>query len=623
MKILFRQLAGSAAPSPGTGELFVQAASAEFDKRIDLAALVVGQGVASLRQAAGPIETIVLRSDPTLDDLLAATFAGELLAGRTLPAGAEAFARYAALVREGLAPSTVSPEASLEGIFKAIRNAAGDDLTDPIAGRRFTADWARMERVILQAAADGKDPFTTPLFAEGSEFARERAFLAKDREVYRQDMLRGEQWTVSIPGGPPLGRALLLRQPKSLLFKQWSRSAADSGAGQPFVFLAVAEEPGQWIFSTDPVQRLPIDSLAEALQIAEIAFNPERAAQDPWFDGQPFDYTLVAAPRGGTVLSETQVLRIVRHWARASSSASRLLRWLVPAAALLVLCVGLSLLNRNARPVEAARGLEFFRVSDETAQDPIAPREGKDYALLFASDAYDHWPALYNAEADAKKIGDVLHDDYGFEVDPCFGYTKKQFIERISEYVNKKSFGPNDQLFIYIAGHGDRIGKKGYLVSKTSPSPGAKPEDKIDSYYPLAELKDDVEKIHCGHVFLVLDTCFGGMIDFQVAVKEETKRGRETNLDPVPKARILRKMKLHCCAFLTSVGREPALDGERGTHSPFAKHLINVLESAKPRNLVAIPNIIVEVNGDESQEPCYGFLQGSEQGGDFLFIRQQ
>ena len=171
MKLLFREISKPSATPPGAGELYIHPSSPELQHRRDLAMLVVQQGLACLRQGAGPIETIVVRADPTLDDLLAAAFAGELLAGRPLPKAAEAFARYAALVREGLTHGAVSLEVSMQGIFKAIRTAAGNDLTSPEAGQQFAADWARMARPILQAAESGQDPFATSPFAEGSEFA--------------------------------------------------------------------------------------------------------------------------------------------------------------------------------------------------------------------------------------------------------------------------------------------------------------------------------------------------------------------------------------------------------------------------------------------------------------------
>src|SRR5208282_3844332 len=55
--------------------------------------------------------------------------------------------------------------------------------------------------------------------------------------------------------------------------------------------------------------------LAAALQAAEIQKNPD-AAKDPWFDGAPFGYTLVAAPRGGTKLESREVQNIIRKWGK-------------------------------------------------------------------------------------------------------------------------------------------------------------------------------------------------------------------------------------------------------------------------------------------------------------------
>ena len=260
------------------------------------------------------------------------------------------------------------------------------------------------------------------------------------------------------------------------------------------------------------------------------------------------------------------------------------------------------------------------------------PREGKDYALIFAADDYhDNWPKLCNAERDAKKLGEILRDKFGFEVDRCLGndYTNGQFAAKLLDYVNQRQFQPNDQLFIYIAGHGERVGRKGYLVATDSATKSDKSGERTKTYYSLADLRNDVELIgkNCGHVFLVLDTCFGGMIDFDTAT-ESAARGHDDAMTPTPKAEfIARKMKHRCCAFLTSVGGQPAPDGTCGdagdeTHSPFAQQLIKALDAAQPGDVLAIPQLISEVDKVERQDPRYGPLRGSESGGDFLFIRK-
>jgi hypothetical protein len=211
----------------------------------------------------------------------------------------------------------------------------------------------------------------------------------------------------------------------------------------------------------------------------------------------------------------------------------------------------------------------------------------------------------------------------------CLDCTNGQFAEKLVDFREKK-FQPNDQLFVYIAGHGARIGRKGYLVSKDSAGIKEDVGNRTMSSYSLADLRYDVQLMSksCGHVFLVLDTCFGGMIDFDTAT-DSASRGEEEELMPQPKAEIIaRKMKHHCCAYLTSVGDRPASDGRCGagagdeTHSPFAQRLIKVLDAVRPGDLVTIPHFVIEVDSDVKQEPRYGLLPGSEAGGDFLFVRK-
>lgn len=316
ISLVFRDMPSASTPVAAPAELLIRPRETDDALARRLALLALERGVEGFLRGAGPVERIVVQADPTLDDMLAATFLSRILAGETVPAGAKAFAVYAGLVREGLRPSKITPENSIEGIYLAVRHFAPVDLTAPQAAAPFLTDWDRMASHIVAAAEVKQDPFQTPLFAEGAEFARERAFLAEDQRVYRHDTLQGERWVVRIPGGPREASGLLLRRPRSLHWKHWSRSDAEAPLGGSYLFLAVFEEERHWRFSTDPVQRLPIAGLAEALQEAELARHPA-AADDPWFDGKPFGYTMVAAPRRGTALTDRDVLRIVKNWTAA------------------------------------------------------------------------------------------------------------------------------------------------------------------------------------------------------------------------------------------------------------------------------------------------------------------
>jgi hypothetical protein len=379
MQMVFRKFPPGEELPPASGEIYIRAGTDSVQDGQGMAARVCKDGLAWLPQGAGPLERLVVDAavtHPTFDDMLAAAFVQELVEGRSLPAGCQAFAEYAAVVRRGLRPANLPPEDSLEGIFLAIRNAAGKDadLTNAATGERFRKDWWRLADCILKAAQQGANPLTSSPCAGRPEFMRERAFLLRDQEVYRQDVLRGQRWLVRLAGGPEQTSGLFLRQPTSLLFPYWSRSDNNAPAGGAYLFLAVCFGDGAWVFSTDPAQQLPIRSLAEALQAAETARAPEEAARDPWYDGKrpEHGYTLAAAPRQGTKLAEAEVLRIVKKWAKAKPPArSRSGPRLAAAAAVLLVLGGLAWWGMTAPNSTASKSaLGGDPVADQTEPRP-------------------------------------------------------------------------------------------------------------------------------------------------------------------------------------------------------------------------------------------------------------
>jgi hypothetical protein len=326
MEIVFRSTMPAEAAAAGEGEIFIRPGGADAQRR-DLAVLVVAHGIDGLVHGNGPFKRIVVPSDttrPTLDDMMAAALVERVVEGRPLPAAAGAFAKYAALAREGLQPGDMPLESSMEGVFLAIRNSGSGDLSQPAAAARFVEDWQRMAQAILTAVDAGKDPFVTNLFGDSPHFSRERAFLKKDNHVYHEDVRRGRQWLVQLPAGPPTSAMLLLQEPRSLLWKYWSRHDTTAPAGGSYLLLAVNWGKGNWVISTDPVQRLGIKGLAEALQAAEARKDAQAAQNDPWFDGAPFGHTLVAAPRGGSRLADDEILSIIKKWSKARPVADRI-----------------------------------------------------------------------------------------------------------------------------------------------------------------------------------------------------------------------------------------------------------------------------------------------------------
>jgi hypothetical protein len=343
--VTFRFFLDSDPPTPTAGELQLRPADRLDAHRTDIATLALEKGCAGFVQGPGPITQLIAPHDPTLDEMLAVLFLMEALAGRPLPRDC-AFASYTASLRKGIRPSEAIPlEDSLEGIYLAIRNAVGDPLTEPDRAARFLSQWERLAAMLLQAIHQRIDPYNHSFFTEATVFQDERQFLRHDLEVYRRDVERGRRWLVHLPDETAPVAGLWLNDPRSALFKFLARldSAAPQGTG--YRFLAVSR-PGQlWTFSTDPVDHRRIDSLQQELQKVEQQRDPQRAAQDPWFEGSRFKFTLIGSPKKGTLLNNEEVLSIVQRWGKVREvSRSRMgRRTLVGAvAALLVLLVALT-----------------------------------------------------------------------------------------------------------------------------------------------------------------------------------------------------------------------------------------------------------------------------------------
>jgi hypothetical protein len=441
-------------------------------------------------------------------------------------------------------------------------------------------------------------------------------------------VLRGEQWVVDIPNGPPRGRALLLRQPKSLLFANWSRSEADSGIGQPYVFLAVTEAPGRWAFSTDPVQRLQIKSLADSLQAAEAAKNPG-AKDDPWFDGKPFGHTLVAAPHGGTRLSEREVLAVVRQWSHARPLVRSRIGWKAPAvaaAAVLLLGLGIGYSKNWFATQQQHRGLEVD-TTDDGGGDASLPAGGKSYALFFATQTYDaqrdgkKWPDLSNPENDVTAIGNLLHDRYGFVVNTYLEKSKIEIEQILRDWNDPKKYGRDSELLIFFSGHGyfDHELQRGYVVARNSLFAGP-PDERNQSCLSLDELAVRLNKIPCNHVLLTLDTCFGGTVDYGIAM-DSTRGGDDTAPRIHRDQYIAEKMKKKSRLFFASAGKESALDGTPGKHSPFAQMLLDFLGKDTNNGVVTAGMLDYDISWLSSERPKFGALPGND-GGDFLFVRK-
>lgn len=255
--------------------------------------------------------------------------------------------------------------------------------------RSLNSDGARgfFDEARAALAAKGLNPLFDSVLDERSTFAPELALLDREEEAYRRDIARARTCIVNLqtnaedfgawfarvaaqpfrsdgavapvhlqPSGPATVQAdgLYLRDPESILFKEWARGDHDnSPSGRGFLFTAIAvsgEIPNpiagnatRYWFSLDMerarAERCHLYNVWAALQAAELGtrektgdprlgesagrkdFADRDSGADPWYDGNAFEATILDTPRRGSALaagrqsdlSDDAVARIVRE----------------------------------------------------------------------------------------------------------------------------------------------------------------------------------------------------------------------------------------------------------------------------------------------------------------------
>ena len=248
--------------------------------------------------------------------------------------------------------------------------------------------------------------------------------------------------------------------------------------------------------------------------------------------------------------------------------------------------------------------------------ESVLGRKGKDYALVIATDQYDYWTALNNPVNDGRAIAKELKEIYGFNVETLENPTLEKIALKLQEY-NGKKYGDEDQLFVFIAGHGyfHDVTKQGYLVAKNSKLPDDDPAKTtllLHSY-----IREVVDNIQCKHILLMMDVCFGGTIDRSIAM-----RGNESSTNATPLEFIEQKMQYKTRLYITSADKQYVADGEAGHNSPFADKVLRALRTyGGEEGFVDVHKMMTHMYGIKPQ-PILGKLSsGDEPGSDFFFIR--
>jgi hypothetical protein len=311
--------------------------------------------VAPGRRPGDPF-TLVLHEKPDLDTVVSVYFASSYLAARAFPAGAEALARYADEVDDGLRGARQENPFDL---YVAFGQFADRLVRQPTNAPHEV--WQELVRggvrlvafVVEQVNARGMavpdvDAFECP----GLFDAADRQAVAADLDRYRRKLAdprtHARLVRLRLPGqfgGTVEVEALLVRDVQNpddpercAFFKDWARSDRTlSNDGRGFAALCVfcPEGPRQVrraILSVTPDSKASLRGLGALLDRAESerrrqvfgvddrVVDPATGAgkvprpgydnADPWYDGRAHRYTIVDSPRAGTLLSAEEIEQI-------------------------------------------------------------------------------------------------------------------------------------------------------------------------------------------------------------------------------------------------------------------------------------------------------------------------
>lgn len=249
----------------------------------------------------------------------------------------------------------------------------------------------------------------------------------------------------------------------------------------------------------------------------------------------------------------------------------------------------------------------------ETALADAAKLHRKDRAVFFLTDKFDNWSDLVNPIHDGRTIASIMEKYYGFEIEIIENPSQDAIFSKLREY-SELEYAPLDQLMVFFAGHGyfDEGFKEGFVVVKES----LKTDPGKTSYVSYNRLRNILNVIPSEHVFLMMDVCFGGTFDNAIA----TSRSAEIYEEVSQSDYILRKLSVKTRKYLTSGGKEYVSDGIPGKHSPFAKNVIEALNSFGGSDGILTLNEIYSYVEKLTPEPRIGKFGDNAPGSEFVFV---
>jgi len=245
---------------------------------------------------------------------------------------------------------------------------------------------------------------------------------------------------------------------------------------------------------------------------------------------------------------------------------------------------------------------------------------GNYYALVIGNNNYRHLPKLQTAVGDARTVGKVLEERYGFKVTLLEDADRTTILKTLNDF--RKELTEKDNFLIYYAGHGtlEEKNAQGFWL----PVDAAQDDDV--NWLPTDRITGVMNLMSAKQIMVVADACYSGFMTRATLTRLEAGKSEESY------AKWLEKMANYKSRVVISSGEnKPVLDGGGGAHSVFARAFLDALRS----NTGILPGIdlhraiaekVVDASGrlGLDQVPQYaGLNRAGHELGDFLFVPRE
>lgn len=242
-------------------------------------------------------------------------------------------------------------------------------------------------------------------------------------------------------------------------------------------------------------------------------------------------------------------------------------------------------------------------------------RSGRDYAFFFY--VTDFQPGISDipfTKTEAEELAAELSANYGFTCELVNECKKEDITNYLVKWNNK--IQPDDQVLFFFSMHGyyDPDGDRGYLI----PSDGV--ADDLSNYFKSWLSYDDLRTYlapcKAAHILLALDACNSGSFGIRNPKNIPLRNAAENTLDC--HTRVRTNLKLKTRQFISAAKKNDVAP----QRSNFAHEILATLRSGYDKDgLILFEDLAYRLHKLKSPEPEDGTYKGHQDGGQFIFVR--